>query len=163
MPDCCSIRSDLASTSATRPCPVTGTPSARVAMRTVQSLVRRLPLGAPPAQYYFCGLKGCDVVYFPSDPRAPIFRRDDLLVRVGAKEESDPIPICYCFGIARRELLEEVQEVGKSATAERIKAEVKAGTCACEVKNPSGKCCLGEIARLLKEAKRPKVSTQEKA
>ena len=31
--------------------------------------------------------------------------------------------------------------------AERIKAEVQAGNCACEVKNPSGKCCLGNVTR----------------
>jgi mercuric ion transport protein len=35
-----------------------------------------------------------------------------------------------------------------------ITAEVKAGNCACEVKNPSGKCCLGEIARAAQGAVR---------
>ena len=31
-----------------------------------------------------------------------------------------------------------------------IKAEVKAGTCHCEVTNPGGGCCLGEITKELK-------------
>ncbi len=31
--------------------------------------------------------------------------------------------------------------------AERIKAEVQAGNSACEVRNPSGKCCVGNVTR----------------
>jgi hypothetical protein len=36
---------------------------------------------------------------------------------------------------------------------ERITGEVEAGRCACEVKNPSGACCLGEVNKAVKEAK----------
>jgi len=39
---------------------------------------------------------------------------------------------------------------GSSTIGERIKTEVKAGNCACEVKNPSGKCCLGDVTRIVK-------------
>ncbi len=39
------------------------------------------------------------------------------------------------------------RSTGKSTVAERITTEVKAGHCACEVKNPSGKCCLGDVTR----------------
>jgi hypothetical protein len=38
--------------------------------------------------------------------------------------------------------------------AERIKAEVDAGHCACEVKNLSGKCCLGDVTRAAKDGLR---------
>jgi len=30
---------------------------------------------------------------------------------------------------------------------------VKAGRCACEVKNPSGACCLGEVNKAVKDAR----------
>jgi hypothetical protein len=33
-----------------------------------------------------------------------------------------------------------------------ITQEVKAGRCACEVKNPAGSCCLGDVARVLQAA-----------
>jgi len=36
---------------------------------------------------------------------------------------------------------------GESTLAKRIKVEVEAGHCACAVKNPSGKCCLGEVTQ----------------
>jgi hypothetical protein len=147
MSDCCSVR-DSSNAPAVMPCPVSGTRSKQVDMLTVKSLVRHLPLGMPNTQYYFCQAAGCDAVYFPLDTQAPLFRRDALMVRVGSKETADPIPVCYCFGFTRKDIQEEIAETGHSTVANRISAEVKAGNCACEVKNPSGKCCLGDITRI---------------
>jgi Zinc binding domain/BFD-like [2Fe-2S] binding domain len=112
---------------------------------------RQLPLGMPNTQYYFCDSSECEVVYFPLDARAPLFRRGDLNVRVGAKEAQEPIPVCYCFGFTRKDIEDEIAETGRSTVADRIRAEVSAGNCACEVKNPSGKCCLGHVARMVKD------------
>jgi len=128
-------------------CPVSGRRSKQVDILTVKSLVRKLPLGMPNIQYYFCDTSDCEVVYFALDAEAPRFRREDLMVRVGAKETADPIPICYCFGFTRQDIWDEIRSTGKSTVAERITTEVKAGHCACEVKNPSGKCCLGDVTR----------------
>ena len=147
MSDCCSVNGKSAAAPAVMACPVNGARSKRVGMLTVRSLVRHLPLGMTDAQYYFCEGPGCDVVYFPSNLQAPIFRRVDLLVRVGAKETESPIPLCYCFGFTRKDIQDEIAEKGRSTIADRITAEVKAGNCACEVKNPSGKCCLGDVTR----------------
>lgn len=162
MADCCV----LPSTAAAPPvmaCPACGTRSKKVGAITVKSLVRRLPFGMAPAQYYFCAAPGCDVVYFPSHPSAPTFRTGDLWVRVGLKAERDPIPVCYCFGVERQEIADEVQWTGRSAVSERIKAEIRAGNCACEVKNPSGNCCLGDITHVVKEALRSRVGNQNRA
>jgi hypothetical protein len=132
-------------------CPVNGARSKQVDVLTVKSLVRQIPLGMPNDQYYFCEARDCDVVYFPFDPQAPTFRRQDLVVRVGAKEKADPIPICYCFGFTRQDIWDEIRSTGKSTVAKRITAEVEAGRCACEVKNPSGKCCLGDVTQTAKD------------
>jgi len=105
----------------------------------------------PPTQYYFCEAPDCDVVYFPSDPAAPSFHRADVLVRVGIKEREDPIPVCYCFGFTRKDIWDDIAQTGRSTVAEHIKREVKTGNCACEVKNPSGKCCLGDVARSVQD------------
>jgi hypothetical protein len=72
-------------------------------------------------------------------------------MRVGAKEESDTIPVCYCFGFTRKDIEDEIAETGRSTVADRITAEVVAGRCACEVKNPSGKCCLGNVTRIIQD------------
>jgi len=131
-------------------CPVNGARSKQVDMLTVKSLVRHLPLGMPNTQYYFCEAPGCDAVYFPLDTQAPLFRREDLVVRVGAKEIEDPLLVCYCFGFTRQDICDEIRSTGKSTVAKRITAEVEAGRCACEMKNPSGKCCLGDVTRIVK-------------
>src|SRR5260370_1523644 len=128
-------------------CPVNGARSRQVDMLTVKSLVRQLPLGMPDTQYYFCDSSDWAVVYFALDAEASRFCREDLVVRVGAKETAHPIPICYCFGFSRQDIWDEIRSTGKSTVAKRITAEVEAGRCACEVKNPSGKCCLGGVPR----------------
>jgi hypothetical protein len=133
---------------------VNGVRSKQVDMLTVKSLVRQLPLGMPKTQYYFCEAPGCDAVYFPLDTQAPLFRCGDLTVRVGAKETVDPIPVCYCFGFTRKDIENEIDETGRSTVADRIKTEVKAGNCACEVKNPSGKCCLGRVTQIARDCMR---------
>jgi hypothetical protein len=139
---------------------VNGARSKQVDMLTVKSLVRRLPLGMPNTQYYFCDSSECEVVYFPLGSQAPLFRRGDLIVRVGPKETEDPIPVCYCFGFTRKGIESEIAETGRSTVAERISAEVKAGNCACEVKNPSGKCCLGDVARVVQNCARANERTK---
>jgi hypothetical protein len=59
--------------------------------------------------------------------------------------------MCYCFGFTRQDIWDEIRSSGKSTVAKRITAEVEAGRCACEVKNPSGKCCLGDVTRTAKD------------
>ncbi len=154
MSNCCSVNARTGTAPAVMACPVNGARSKRVDMLTVKSLVRKLPLGMPDTQYYFCDASDCEVVYFALDAEAPRFHRGDLVVRVGAKETADPIPICYCFGFTRQDVWDEIRNAGKSTVAERITAEVKAGNCACEVKNPSGKCCLGEVTQAVKDGLR---------
>src|SRR5712691_5044662 len=145
MSDCCSV--NVGTAPAVMTCPANGARSKRVDTLTVKSLVRKLPMGMPNTQYYFCDASDCEVVYFALDAEAPRFRREDLVVRVGVKETAHPIPVCYCFGFTRKNIQDEIAETGRSTIGERITAEVKAGNCACEVKNPSGKCCLGDVKR----------------
>ncbi len=149
MSECCSVKQT--DWPAIMACPVTGRRSKKVDLLTVRSLVRQLPLGMPSTAYYFCDDPSCDVVYFPSNLQAPVFKRNDLRVRVGVKEKDDPIPVCYCFGFTRQDIWDEIRQTGKSTITERVAAEVKAGNCACEVKNPSGKCCLGSVTRTVKD------------
>ena len=78
MSDCCSVKGALIAPGVGS-CPVNGARSKQVDTLTVKSLVRRLPLGMPDTQYYFCEAQDCDVVYFALEPQALIFRRADLL------------------------------------------------------------------------------------
>ncbi len=60
--------------------------------------------------------------------------------------------VCYCFAVTEADLRREIAETGRSTAAAEITEHVRAGRCACEVKNPQGSCCLGNVARAIREA-----------
>ena len=105
------------------------------------------------SQYCFCASPNCPVVYFSG---ARSFTTGDLRVRVGLKEKDGPIPICYCFDVSEQAVREEIAAKGHTTIPQRISALIKERMCACEERNPSGACCLGEVVkavkRLMKEA-----------
>jgi mercuric ion transport protein len=89
-------------------------------------------------------------VYYGADGAQ--IEKEQLRVRVGLKETEDPILVCYCFGVTERMIQEETQRTGRPSASARIRAEVKKGNCRCEVENPSGRCCLGEVLQAEKRA-----------
>jgi len=122
-----------------------------VAVLTVKSLVRDHMRVLASVSYSFCRTVDCEVVYF-SD-RA-VFTKPDVKVRVGIKETADPIPLCYCFDYSREDIRRNIEAAGKTSVLEEIKTEVQGGFCACEVRNPGGTCCLGDITRAIQEEKK---------
>lgn len=98
--------------------------------------------------YSFCRNPDCEIVYFSGDS---LFTKEKLKVRLGVKEKEPPIPICYCFNITREDILKVIKEKGRSTASERIKKEIKASGCDCDIKNPSGRCCLGDVMKVEKE------------
>ena len=82
--------------------------------------------------------------------------KKDVRVRVGLKERAEPVVLCCCFGFTEGMVREEIRKTGRCMIPQRIAVEIKAGHCACEVRNPQGSCCLGNVRsavkRLLGEA-----------
>jgi len=136
-------------------CGACGVKAQKVGRITVEHIVKdEYRNQIADTQYYFCHTPDCDVVYF-SNETGQYFTRSDVRVRVGLKETEDPIPICYCFDFTEAMIRDELIRKGRTVIPNLIAAEIKAGNCACEVKNPSGRCCLGEankaVKRLMKE------------
>jgi hypothetical protein len=140
-------------------CPVCGTKGQSVQVLTVKSLARDHARVSQAASYKFCRSPECDVVYFSTDA---IFRKSDLKVRVGLKEKQDPIPLCYCFDYTRDDVRGDFDRHGQTDIPAKIKAEINAGFCSCEVKNPSGKCCLGEVTKAVQEEGKRLLSGQSR-
>lgn len=147
--DCCAAASTASA--APKPiCPSCGMPGKPVPGRTVASLVSAIALktldGLRP---YFCRNGDCDALYFVAS--GVIANKTDAVVRVGLKETEGPRPICYCFGFTYEDIAAEVAQGTASGPtiAARIRAEVRAGRCDCEGKNPAGSCCLGDVQRAL--------------
>lgn len=134
-------------------CPVSTTTGLKVDLITLKALLtgdglRRLDGEA----YRFCPAADCDVVYF-DNAAGSVFRRNDLTVRIGQKESEDSATICYCFGYTTGDVRRDFATVGMTEIPAIITAEVKAGHCACEVKNPQGSCCLGNVSKAVRRVR----------
>jgi len=99
--------------------------------------------------YRFCAARVCPVVYF-EEHGTGVFTKDDLRVTVGVKARQDPIPLCYCFGFEESHIRAEISQTGKTTIAQKISTLISEGLCACEARNPSGACCLGDVNRATK-------------
>jgi len=130
-------------------CPECGAVGKAVSTLTLKQMVKPefLSLVDKPG-FRFCRTATCQVVYFHSD--GDRLEKRDVWVRVGLKESEDPVPICYCFGFTEAMVGEEIAETGRSGIPELITAEIKARHCACEIRNPQGSCCLGNVAAVVK-------------
>lgn len=133
-----------------RDCRSCGCASRQVTRKTVLLMLKPELLDrVGEAEYRFCSDPECHVVYF-AEEQGLMFTTDDLRVRVGLKERQDPIPLCYCFGFKEADVREEITLTGQSAIPQRIAALIKQGLCACETRNPSGSCCLGEVNKAVR-------------
>lgn len=113
--------------------------------------VAALTIGVVPAnqRYWLCRRPACDVVYFGED--ATVITAVQMTVAPGFKSKAREALVCYCFQHRRGDIEAELLAEGRTSIPDRIAAEVEAGNCACEVRNPSGKCCLGEVAAAIRE------------
>jgi ribosomal protein S28E/S33 len=93
--------------------------------------------------YRFCAAPDCEVVYFAEVE--PTFTTGELRERVWQKEPPGQRTICYCFGENEADIRAEVGRTGASQAVERVRAHIAAGRCACEIRNPKGACCLGDV------------------
>ena len=135
-------------------CPECGQRGKSVGRATLEHLLRGSARDClRPQGYCFCSTPSCEVMYF-SDACSREFRKADLAVRVGIKETEDPIPICYCFDHTRASVWDDIEKTGRSPVIESIKQAVQEGRCECEIKNPSGRCCLGEVTKSVQEGLR---------
>jgi hypothetical protein len=102
--------------------------------------------GVPPAPR-FCATAGCPTVYFDNAVQVRFDERL-LAVRVGAKHPEDPDAlVCYCFDLTAAAIRRRLETARGDAASADVARELKAGRCACEVKNPKGACCLGDVTR----------------
>ena len=134
-------------------CPMNGQSTRPVGRKTVESLIKpEAKASLTPQPYHCCNAPDCDTVYV-SALGDHLITKDMLTVRVGIKETEDPIPLCYCFGYDRKAVRDDIRRKNDTDIQRIITQRVKAGECRCEETNPSGGCCLGSVAKVIKEAR----------
>ncbi len=154
MPEsCCTIPET--NTSGTDICPTCGAQGKPVGAETINALVRpeQKPSSGFPGGYY-CPNPQDVTLYFFDSGFEPI-SKDEAKVRVGFKETGPPQMVCYCFEHTKDAIQEDFKAHGESRIEARIREKVTAGSCSCEVKNPKGKCCLGDVRAAYKELNVP--------
>ena len=103
------------------------------------------------SDYRFCRTPDCSVVYYSVDSQQR-FGEDALRERVFQKHPSaDDVFVCYCFRHTPRTIKAELATTGRSTVVADITAGIQAGQCACDVRNPQGSCCLGNVRAVLAE------------
>lgn len=145
MSSCC--RSNACETVSRPPeaCPSSGSKGVPVELETVKALLTEAALARlEPASYRLCLDPACDVVYFAGAGHT--FARADVRVPVWQKEPAGARTVCYCFGENEADIRAEIARGGGSHAVARVTDHIRAGRCACDVRNPKGTCCLGDLA-----------------
>lgn len=132
------------------PCRGCGGPGRLVSRLTVEALVRPEVLARLGGRgFSFCPTADCSTVYFADDEALHL---DDVSVPVFQKEAAGNRVICYCLGIRENLIREEAERTGASSAAARIRELVQSGRCGCDVLNPQGTCCLGQVLAVERSA-----------
>jgi hypothetical protein len=125
-------------------CAECGTKGRGVERRTVLHHVKREQFARVcEDDYRFCADPACAVVYYGT--LGAVFTVNDVRELVTAKASGDVRPLCYCFGFTEGDIRREITQTGATTVPAQISEFIKAKFCACEIRNPSGACCLGEV------------------
>lgn len=149
MEDCCAPNNNSITIDTETNCPRCGSKGKAIKIITIKSLLLPKALATLEADknYKMCSNQECEVVYF--NEKGDIYQTQDLKVPVSFKNDDPNCPICYCFGWTREKLKTDYEQIGHSTAVNEISEHIKAGRCGCEVNNPEGSCCLGNVKKYL--------------
>ena len=160
MENCCTSRDDTVTFSASR-CPHCRSRGLAVELLTAKALLTALALRRlSPAPLHFCQEPTCSVVYFTT--AGQVYTTQDVRVVVWQKEPEGDRRICYCFDENEGSMTRELIETGRCGAIQRVRVHIAADRCACEVRNPHGTCCLGDLMKALARIQADCVSVVEK-
>ncbi len=128
-------------------CPACKQKGKSVPLITLKALLNASVLETiqPESSYAFCPTHSCDVVYFSC---SQTLGKDTLKVSVFQKNNSMDVPVCYCFDWTRERLTQAIET--NQRPLDHIREQVQANRCGCEVNNPQGACCLGNVTAYIR-------------
>jgi len=94
--------------------------------------------------YSFCHNPQCNIVYF-CDKNT--FTTSMINKEIGFKDDaSNQAAVCFCYNYLKSELYDK-------SLIDKINIRIDNYGSRCDLRNPTGKCCLKDIKRLQKEKK----------
>lgn len=140
MSECCDPNTTSCSSPRKRLCPSNNRACTEVSALTImQHLKAPWRTKLAPQKYYFCAAPDCDIVYFGEDQS--VIKQAALREPVGHKQSGENKLICYCFGVTVADIEHD------ASIKEFVVQQTKKGLCACEARNPSGRCCLNDFPK----------------
>lgn len=131
-------------------CPSCKNKAKNVQLITIKSMMKPSVLGSINAMenHYFCSTNDCHVVYFDTSYKEYLL--SDIKVAVHQKDDSLSTPVCYCFDWTKEKIKQYVENELSPNPLEHIRANIKENRCGCEINNPQGSCCLGNVTKYIK-------------
>lgn len=147
------IKSDerpyLRSPRATNACPVCSAKGKPVQGQTIKAHLSVSLRAVQDTEYLFCKTQTCPVVYFSPDGEQTL-TLEQVRERVYQKEpDGEDVFACYCFRHTVGEIRAASPEL-RIAIVDDIHKGINTGQCACDLRNPQGSCCLGNVRELIK-------------
>lgn len=144
MSDCCSEKNNKVTKAGKALCPECNTQQNTVAFQTVLFHIK-CPENQNLLQtdFYFCNNPQCTMVYFTEGGKT--FEKSQIRGHVGQKRKDPQRTLCYCFGLSQKQFDDEIKAQGRSPSKEWIIEQTRKHICACEIRNPSGRCCLKDF------------------
>ena len=135
------------------------TPCPRCAQRThsvsgATAATHTQPRSWTPVQHLedwsFCPQRDCEVGYFTAE--AAIITVAQMSTTPFAKSDAPGRRVCFCFGHTVSGVLADVETGGLSTIKQAITDACGRGQADCEYQNPTGRCCLGHVALVLRQS-----------
>ena len=138
-------------------CPQCGKIGKPVQGQTVKAMLSVSLREVQDTQYLFCRTQTCPVVYFSGDGEQT-FSVEQVRERVYQMEpEALDVPVCYCFHHTVGDL-RAASPQKRTAIVEDINTGINSGQCACDLRNPQGSCCLGNVRAKIKQLEKPVIA-----
>lgn len=142
----------------TNTCPVCAEKGKPIHGQTVKALLSVSLRQVQDVEYLFCNTQTCPVVYFSPDGKRT-FTVEQIRERVYQKEpDAEEVFVCYCF----RHTVGDIRAASSEDRAnlvDDINTGINAEQCACDLRNPQGSCCLGNVRGLTKRLEKSAVTT----
>lgn len=135
MSHCCTSVSTVDNVPKQYRCPVNGKEYKNVSPTTIiHNIAKPWQWQVVEQGYYYCDDPDCNVVYFGEDNS--VINAVDLRDYPDEENHSSDPTLCFCFGVKRSDYYADPH------IKEYIVQKTKNKQCACDIRNPSGKCCL---------------------
>ncbi|MCH1627421.1 putative iron-sulfur cluster-binding metallochaperone [Ferdinandcohnia quinoae] len=151
MSDCCLTNEVVSENNVNEICPSCNMKGKKVKIITLKSMLKPTTLDKLNAglTHYFCSTKDCNVVYFDIDNK--MYLTTEIKVSVYQKDSTSVVPVCYCFNWTKEKIKRYIEEGLNPNPVEHIRENINENRCGCEVNNPQGSCCLGNVTGYIKE------------